>query len=450
MLLDITLETNTPPNSAHPPACPSAPISAILTPVKLIHFADLHIGVENYGRPDPDTGMSTRLLDFLSAYDEMVQYAIDNRVDAVIFAGDAYKNRDPSQTHQREFAKRIAQLASEGIAVFLITGNHDLPAVAGRASALEIFPTLAVERVHVSDRIETTLLRTRSGPLQVVSLPWIRRSRFLTRDDTRNLTIDQITQRLQERLTYSLTWELQNLKPNIPAILVGHVTVSGSRVGAERSMMLGRDHVLLLSTLSDPSLDYVALGHIHKYQVLGHNPMIVYPGSMQRVDFSEETESKGFCVLEIDPNLPQGQRLASFDFQPVQARTFITIDVDIPAHTDDPTRAVLEAIARKYVSQAIVRVRISLPEELEPRLREPDIRAALKDAHHIASIQRNVVRSRRTRIAPEAGRGLSPADAIRLYFTVRDTDPKRAQTLLAHADALIQEELEDSHHEPPA
>ena len=376
--------------------------------MKLIHFADLHIGVENYGRPDPDTGMSTRLLDFLSAYDEMVQYAIDNRVDAVLFAGDAYKNRDPSQTHQREFAKRIAQLASEGIAVFLVTGNHDLPAVAGRASALEIFPTLAVERVHVSDRIETTLLQTRSGPLQVVSLPWIRRSRFLSRDDTRNLTIDQITQRLQERLTYNLTWELQNLKPDIPAVLVGHVTVSGSRVGTERSMMLGRDHVLLLSTLSDPSLDYVALGHIHKYQVLGHNPMTVYSGSLQRVDFSEETETKGFCVLEIDPTLPQGQRLAAFDFQPVQARTFVTIDVEIPPATDDPTRAVLEAIARKYVNQAIVRVRISLPEELEPRLREPEIRAALKDAHYVASIQRNVVRTRRTRIAPEAGRGLSP------------------------------------------
>ena len=418
--------------------------------MKLIHFSDLHIGVENYGRPNPDTGMSTRLLDFLAAYDEFVQYAIDNRVDAVLFAGDAYKNRDPSQTHQREFAKRIAKLASEGIAVFLVTGNHDLPAVAGRASALEIFPTLAVERVHVSDRIETTLIRTRSGPLQVVSLPWIRRSRFLSRDDTRNLTIDQITQRLQERLTYNLTWELQNLKPNIPAVLVGHVTVSGARVGAERSMMLGRDHVLLLSTVSDPSLDYVALGHIHKHQVLGHNPMTVYSGSMQRVDFSEETETKGFCVLEIDSTRPQGQRITGFDFHPVQARTFITIDVEIPPANDEPTRAVLEAIARKYVNQAIVRLRISLSEEQEPRLREPEIRAALKDAHYIASIQRNVVRTRRTRIAPEAGRGLSPTDAIRLYFTVRDTDPKHAQTLLAHADALIQEELEESQHEPPA
>ena len=55
--------------------------------MKLIHFSDLHIGVENYGRIDPETGMSTRLLDFLHAYDQLVDYAIANKVDAVLFAG---------------------------------------------------------------------------------------------------------------------------------------------------------------------------------------------------------------------------------------------------------------------------------------------------------------------------------------------------------------------------
>ncbi|MBI4340439.1 MAG: metallophosphoesterase, partial [Chloroflexi bacterium] len=109
--------------------------------MKLLHFADLHIGVENYGRPDPETGLSTRLLDFLAAYDELADYAQSEGVDAVLFAGDAYKSRDPSQTHQREFARRIARMAEAGIPVYLLTGNHDLPAVAGRASALEIFPT---------------------------------------------------------------------------------------------------------------------------------------------------------------------------------------------------------------------------------------------------------------------------------------------------------------------
>src|SRR3972149_6372656 len=121
--------------------------------MKLLHFADLHIGVENYGRTDPATGLSTRLLDFLAAFDELVDYAIEAQVDAILFAGDAYKSRDPSQTHQREFARRIAHLTAAGIPVHLVAGNHDLPSIPGRATALEIFPTLAVQRLSVADRI---------------------------------------------------------------------------------------------------------------------------------------------------------------------------------------------------------------------------------------------------------------------------------------------------------
>ena len=400
----------------------------------------MHIGVENYGRTDPETGMSTRLLDFLAAFDEMVDYAIETQVDAVLFAGDAYKSRDPSQTHQREFARRIARLTSQGIPIYLVTGNHDLPAVAGRASAVEIFPTLAVERVFVADHVSTTILPTRSGPLQVVGLPWIRRSAFLTRDDTRNLTLDQITQLLEERLTNILTWELQRLDPNMPAVLVGHVTARGAKVGTERSMMLGRDHTLNLSDLGNPSLDYVALGHVHKHQVMSHNPMVVYSGSPQRVDFSEEDEDKGFCVIDIDETQSQGNRFRSFDFHPVQARAFLTIDVDVRP-SDDPTQRVLDAIARKYVGGAIVRVRIQLPEELESQLRESDIRDALGDAHYIAGIHRDVVRSRRTRLAPEASRGLGPREALRLYLETRNTDPQRTDLLLEYADALMREEL---------
>src|SRR4051794_12570017 len=87
------------------------------TPVKIVHFADLHIGVENYSRPDPETGLPSRLLDFLQAFDELVEFSLAENVDLVLFAGDAYKSREPSQTQQREFAKRVQRLASAGIPV---------------------------------------------------------------------------------------------------------------------------------------------------------------------------------------------------------------------------------------------------------------------------------------------------------------------------------------------
>ena len=110
--------------------------------MRILHFADLHLGVETYGKTDPQTGLSTRLLDFLRALDELVDYAVAERVDLVLFCGDAYKSREPSQTHQREFARRIRRLVDAGIPVFLLVGNHDLPAAVSRATSLEIFDTL--------------------------------------------------------------------------------------------------------------------------------------------------------------------------------------------------------------------------------------------------------------------------------------------------------------------
>ena len=143
--------------------------------MRILHFADLHIGAENYGRVDPATGMSTRVVDFLTALDELVEYALSQDVDLVLLAGDAYKGRDPSQTHQRELAKRLAQLSSAGVPVFMLVGNHDLPHAVGRATAVEIFRTLSVPNLIVGDQLQNYTVLTKNGPLQIVAVPWPRR-----------------------------------------------------------------------------------------------------------------------------------------------------------------------------------------------------------------------------------------------------------------------------------
>jgi hypothetical protein len=55
--------------------------------VRILHFADLHIGMENYGRLDPETGLNRRVVDFLERLDQVVDYAIEHAADLVIFAG---------------------------------------------------------------------------------------------------------------------------------------------------------------------------------------------------------------------------------------------------------------------------------------------------------------------------------------------------------------------------
>lgn len=411
--------------------------------MRILHFADLHIGVENYGRVDPETGMSTRLMDFLAALDEVVEYALTQDVDLVLLAGDAYKSRDPNQTQQRELAQRLAKLSSAGIPVFLLVGNHDLPHAVGRATAIEIFNTLQVPNLHVGDQIQTYPVETPKGPLQIVALPWPRRSRLLTREDTRGLSIDQINERVQDLLTQGVKLAADRLDPSMPAILTGHLTVSGATLGSERSMMMGQDHVLLPSSLHLPVFDYIALGHIHKHQILRENPMMVYAGSLQRVDFGEEGETKGFCVVELDPGRMQGMRLVDFRFQPVQARNFVTVDVRMPEGSEDPTQEVIHAVLRHNVADSIVRVRISLTAEQSTQLREAEIREALKEAHYVASVSRQVEEERRTRIPADTVEGLDPLQALGLYLESRGTDPQRQKKLLEYAQKLVDEELSD-------
>ena len=412
--------------------------------MRILHFSDLHIGVENYGRTDPSTGLSTRLLDFLSAFDELVEYALMQQVDLVLLAGDAYKGRDPSQTHQREFAKRLARLSAAGIPVFLLVGNHDLPNAVGRATAIEIFHTLQVPGLYVGDSLQTYTLATRSGPIQIVAVPWPRRSRLLSREEARSLTIEQARQRIEELFADGVERQAQALDPDVPAVLTGHVTVNGATTGTERSMMLGQDHALYLSALSRRELDYVALGHIHKHQVLRDDPKIVYSGSLERVDFSEEKDDKGFCVVDLDPSAPRGRRLQDFQFQRVDARPFLTIDAAVSPGDDDPTATVVRSIMSKDVRGAIVRLRMSLPADLDHRVREQDLRHALSAAHYVAAITRDVDQDRRTRIPAAVAEGLTPIDALRLYLDGREMDAERRKRVLGMAEELVSAELDEA------
>ena len=471
--------------------------------MRLLHLSDIHIGVESYGRPATEAdvaalpehfapgqersqyvGANTRLLDFLAATDYAVDYALNRDVDAVLFSGDAYKLRDPSQTHQREFARRVARLSAAGVPTFLTVGNHDLPHVANRATALEIFPTLNVENVVVGQTLETRRLRTRAGDLQVVALPWIRIGQYLARDETRGMTMEEIKQGIEARLADHLQEEIDALDPATPAVLCAHVTVAGATPASEQSMMLGNDHVLGLGTVARREFDYVALGHVHRHQTLTRNPPVVYAGSIERVDFGEERDEKGFVVVEIDPSKLRGERCAGFEFVAVDVRPMLTIDVEVRAG-EDPTDATVAAIARRSgvkavqagpsqpalrldadeepsgpapeealaqgadpeFARSIVRLRVAMTSEQEPAFREPAVRQALAPAHYVAGIERRVQRDRRTRLPSEDAERLEPLDALRRYFEAKSTPAEREQSLIGYAERLLAEETGEAQRE---
>ena len=410
--------------------------------MKILHFADLHLGVESYGRLDPDTGLSSRLLDCLAALDKVVDYALENKVDLVLFCGDAYKTREPSPTQQREFAKRISRLSAGNIPIFLLVGNHDLPNAIGRATATEIFDTLAVKNVYVSSRPDIYQIPTPGGPVQIISLPWPRRSALLSREETKNLDFAQIKERLQQALTAAIDINVAKLDSTLPAILAAHVWVTGATVGSEKMMTIGQEPALLLGNLANPAFDYVALGHIHRHQVLNENPPVAYAGSLERLDFSDEADEKGFYLVEIESDPATGRRRVSFDFHPVSGRRFLTIGVTLEPEDLDPTATVLNAIAeqKEKVGDAIVRLDVTLPAQIEGHLRDGDIRDALKEVHYF-TIAREVQREARLRLgAATTAEEITPLDALKAYLESKKVSPERTKVLLEYGERLIRGE----------
>ena len=405
--------------------------------IRILHFADLHLGVETYGRIDPATGLSSRLSDFLAALDQLVDYALGNDIDLVLFCGDAYRSRDPSQTYQREFAKRIRRLSGNNIHVFLLAGNHDLPNAVGRATSVEIFDTLTIENVTVANAPQTHRIETRKGTIQIVALPWVRYGRLLSREDAKNLSLDQLNKKIEDILTNWLDVQIESLDPHLPAILAGHLAHSEAIVGTEKIMTVGRDYIMMRSNIAKPAFDYVALGHMHRRQTIDNPVPVVYPGSLQTIDFGDEDQEKGFYVVELDETASRRKRLKSYEFHPVAARRFLTIKVD--ANTDNPTETVLHAIAKNDVKESIVRLQIKVSAEKEALLQENEIRKALKEAYFIAAINKEVDREHRSRLGSYPAEGLTPLQALKLYLESKKTSKERTQVLLEYGERLIQQ-----------
>jgi DNA repair protein SbcD/Mre11 len=407
--------------------------------IKLLHLADLHIGVENYGRVDPVTGLHTRLLDYLARLDEAIDVGLAEGVDAVIIAGDVYKSRTPNPTHQREFARRIHRLRAAELPVLILTGNHDVSPAAGRAHAVEIFDTLALDGVVIADRPRTHVLETRAGPLQVIALPWVTRHNLLTREELRLASILEVETMLVDRIDRFLSQAAEDLDPDVPAVLTVHGTIAGATLGSEQSIMLGRDMVLPKSVVSLPGVDYVALGHIHKHQTLGEHPPVVYPGSIERIDFGEEREDKGCVLVEL------AKGAARWRFHKLAARPFVTVAVDV-RDVPDPQARVEAALAKRSLRDAVVRVRIEARPEQAGLVRTEELRRQIEEAgaFSVAAVALEVERTVRSRLSQGGGdilEGLTPRRALELYLRAK-TPPlpeERIAALLGAADELFAE-----------
>jgi exonuclease SbcD len=405
----------------------------------ILHFADAHIDMANYGRHDPESGLPMRVIDFLKSLDTIVDTAIEEEVDLVLFAGDAYKDRNPAPTFQREWGRRIIRLSKAGIPTILLVGNHDLSPALGRAHAIEEFNTLEVPYVHVVGQPVFLKPEDIDGvPLQIMAIPWISRSGLLAHLGVRSGTSQpgQVYEELELRLTELVETWFDQIDPELPVVLTAHASVQGAKYGAERTVMLGGDLVLPGSLVRDPRLDYVALGHIHKPQNLNENshPPVIYPGSIERVDFGEAADEKFFVVANVERGDTEVAWRQLDGIRPFVDRSLLLDS------KDDIDRRLRDALGpQDQLAGAVVRLTVEYPRDWEALIDDAALREYAQEAFEFHLVKHPQVEAR-VRIPDDQNVGsMSAMELLDLYWKASHTKAEDIEALNQLAAEVIDE-----------
>lgn len=413
--------------------------------IKLIHVSDIHFGSgESHGKINPATGLNVRLEDFVKALEKVVDYSIEEKADAFLFSGDAYKTASPEPIYQKMFASQLQRLAEHEIKTILVVGNHDQIMRSTSSHAMSVFQSLKVPGLLIVDKPMLKKIDTRSGAFQLIGLPHVTRHNLMTLDKYSNYSAAQIDAVLVEHVSDLLRGYYEELDPEIPTVTTAHMSLDKAVAGIEEELLVGYTLTFPADMLIDKRVDYVALGHIHKHQVIRkEQPVIVYAGSLERVDFGEEREDKGFILVDLKRNETR------FEFHSISPRPFVTVEADLMS-CEDPTALLLEKISKAVVPGCVLRCRYKIDQERSQLINEKKLLAAASDCLTVRLQPEIVVDRTRGRVPELTETSVSsPISALSMYLDEVDDhmSSQRKERLVARAKDVIDFLNAESDHE---
>lgn len=439
--------------------------------VKILHFSDANIGAASYGRRDPQTGLAVRVMDYLKSLDTIIDTAVTEDVDLVLFTGNAYHHHSPSLTLQREWGRRVMRLSKASIPTLMLVGSYDLAPGLNRAHALETFNTLDVPYVRVLDKpVFLGPGGFKSGPpdqqfspldnlgLLVVALPW-----FISSTRTTPTWMDQLGLDAPQRIPELVRSWLDSADPSLPLILAAHAIVqenitpslrSGQALGegeithlAETELAHFAQHdmpnglVLPISLLQNPRLDYVALGSSTNTQDLnpGKQPPVIYPGSIERADFREAGQDKYFILVEVERGHTRVEWRNLGNIRP-----FINCSLTLKKETGTPSTKSMTTQLKKALpppdelKDTIVRLVLEYPRQWETWIDEAALQAYTAEAFAFHLVKRPYRQSISQVPTDHPVGSLSAQDLLDLYWESNGMIDEERKELLGLAKAVIE------------
>ena len=259
-------------------------------PFRFIHCGDLHLGapfkyVTELGKFSEDAIAEATF----KAFEKVVDITIEERVDALLISGDVYNSSDHNVEAQVRFVRQLERVTEKNIPVYLVHGNHD---PLNTWSAKVPLP----EGVYVfsGDSPERKSLVVRGS--EVAAIYGMSHKDKGIRED--------LSQKFRARAE----------DPYSIGLL--HAYVNGSVGNSEYAPCT-------VDSLREGGMDYWALGHIHKREVISTEPFIVYSGNPQGLSF-RESGPKGCYLVRVSAT---GH--TELTFRETDAICFISSHIDI-------------------------------------------------------------------------------------------------------------------------
>jgi exonuclease SbcD len=344
--------------------------------VKILHTSDWHLGAR-IGRLDRADDAFARIAELAALIDE-------EDVDLLLVAGDVF---DETRTHQlggllRRLGDILAPRVADGLHAVFLAGNHDKESVFPFLNAAkELFGAGAAERVAFIERPTVIEVPSRTGgeAVAVVCVPYPTHFRYDLEArgwPSRDVRNRELADAVRARIT-ELTDEAARRCAGLPTVMAGHLLIRGADIG-HGTYCLTEAEDIPVERGDLPPWDYVALGHIHKPQDMGH-PNIRYSGSIERMDLGEAGDHKGAVLVEVAGRGKVTHRtieLAATPFAAIEASNENELR-ERHAEMDDPLHTLVSLTLTIDGTESVTGL-VAKAHELFPRLyREPEIRRSI-------------------------------------------------------------------------
>ncbi len=267
--------------------------------MKILHTADWHLGQKFKGNLD-------RIDEHRFAMSWLLDCIKKEKIDVLIVAGDIFDTPNPANNARELYYNFLVDVSKSGCQHIVITGgNHDSPSMLNAPKEI-----LSAIRTHVvgaaTGNIEDEIieLKNEKGELEMIvaAVPFLRDRdlKVSISGESGEERIERIKEGIKNHYKEVGAFFKKYKKNNIPLIATGHLYAKGATASDKQDNIYIGDMENIAAADFPINLDYVALGHLHKSQIIGKKKHIRYSGSLIPMSFGEWKDEKSITIVEFE------------------------------------------------------------------------------------------------------------------------------------------------------